>query len=614
MHRPSARRSRGPALTVEALCVLAVLALIIAILALTRIAPDAVLLGGLTLLMTLPVPHATGWRIGLIPPREALAGFSNPGVITIAALFVLVAGMRQTGAIDWIAQIILGRPRALRPALTRLVLSVSAISAFVNNTPVVAMLIPAVNDWARKLGFRPSKFLIPLSYAAILGGTCSLIGTSTNLVVYGMVLAEGDLPPPGMFDITWVGLPCALVGAAFLILFGPRLLPDRGSAASALADPREYTIEMLVPPKSPLIGRTIEEAGLRSLPGCYLVEIDRGDETLVAVGPEQKLHANDRLVFVGVVDSVRDLQRMRGLVPATDQVFKLDSPRYRRHLFEAVVSNTCPLVGKTIREGRFRSIYNAAVIAVARNGERLPGKIGDIRLRPGDTLLLEAAPNFAERYRDSRDFFLVSSLEDSSPPRTERALLAISILAALVIVAAFGWLDMLLAAMLAAGAMILTRCCTISAARRSVNWSVLVAVAAALGVGRAMELSGAARFLAEGVLALCGPHPWVALVGVFAITACLAALMTNAASAAVMFPIVLETTRALGVSLVPFLMVLMCAASASFASPLGYQTNLMVYGPGGYLFRDFLRVGIPMTVLVGITAVLVAPLRWPLHP
>jgi di/tricarboxylate transporter len=312
-----------------------------------------------------------------------------------------------------------------------------------------------------------------------------------------------------------------------------------------------------------------------------------------------------------VVESVKDLHRIRGLKPATDQVFQLDAPRYQRCLVEAVVSDTFPLLGKTIREGRFRGMYNAAVIAVARNGERVRAKIGDIVLRPGDTLLMEASPSFAEQQRNCRDFLLVSRMEDSSPRRHDKAWVALLVLAAMVAVVTFGWLSMVVAAMLAAGLMIMTRCCSASSARHSVDWSVLVVIAAALGIGQALEKTGTARVIAETLLGIAGQNPWVGLAVVYGLTTLFTEIITNNAAVALLFPIALATADKLGVNFMPFVMAIMIAASASFATPLGYQTNMMVYGPGGYRFSDYLRLGIPLNILIGITTVALAPVIWP---
>lgn len=510
-----------------------------------------------------------------------------------------------------LVQRLLGRPRSLLRAQMRLVVPVLSMSALLNNTPLVAMLMPVVSDWARQHRLSVSKLLMPLSFAAILGGTCTLIGTSTNLVVDGLLRTTTTLPGLGMFEIAWVGLPCALVGLGYMLLSSRWLLRERRPTISELDDPRAYTVEMYVEPESPLVGQTIEQAGLRHLPGVYLMEIDRQGELLAAVSPQERLQANDQLVFVGIVDSVVDLQKIRGLVPATDQVFKLKHPRSQRCLIEAVVSDSCPLVGMTIRDGRFRNLYNAVVIAVARNGERVHKKIGDIMLRSGDTLLLETRPSFVEQQRNSRDFYLVSQVEDSTPLRHERIWIAVTILMGMVLVVTLGWLSMLNAAMLAAGLLILTGCCTSSMARRSVDWQVLLVIAAAFGMERALQKSGAAAAVAHTLLTLAGENPWVALIAVYGVTMLFSNMITNNAAAVLMFPIALATAASLGVNLMPFVIVVMMAASSSFATPISYQTNLMVYGPGGYHFVDYLRFGTPMSLLLWGLTVALTPLVWP---
>ena len=598
-------------MTIAAWLTLAVIATVILLLIFTRVSPDVLLLGALTLLMVLPVPDGTGWRLGVVTASDALAGLSNPGPVTVGVLFIVVAGVQETGGLAWIVHRLLGRPRSITTAQIRVMAPVVVLSAFLNNTPVVAMMIPAVGEWAKRLRISASKLMIPLSYAAILGGTCTLIGTSTNLVVNGLVVGDAGLPSLGMFYIAWVGLPCAVVGITYMLLIGRRLLPQRESVISKLTDAREYTVEMLVDESSPLVGNTIEEAGLRHLPGMYLLEINRGGQIMAAVGPQVKLMAGDQLIFVGVIESVVDLQKYRGLKPATDQVFKLDSPRRQRCLVEAVVSNTCPLIGKSIRAGRFRSVYDAAVIAVARNGVRIRGKIGDIMLRPGDTLLMEAHTSFVDRRHDSRDFFLISRVEDSAPLRHERAWIAVVILAAMVTVVTLGWISMLVASMLAAGLMLITRCCSAASARRSVDWQVLMVIAAAFGIGRAMDQTGAAATIAETFLDLAGHHPWTALLVVYLITTLFTELITNNAAAVLMFPIAMATAGKLDVNFMPFVMTIMVAASCSFATPLGYQTNLMVFGPGGYRFSDFLKVGLPMNLLMATVTVGLAPVIWP---
>jgi di/tricarboxylate transporter len=578
-----------------------VVLLAVGVLALSRVGTDLVMLGALTALLTL----------GVLSPADALAGFANEGVVTVGALFVVAAGIRETGALALIAQRVLGRPRSVTGAQARLMLPIASVSAFVYNAPLVAMTLPVVDDWARQNRIPASRVMIPLSYATILGGLCTLMGTSTNLVVNGMIVQKDHHRGLGLFDVTLVGLPCAAAGLAYILIFSRWWLPDRRPPISQQDDPRQYIVEMLVEPGSALVGRTIEEAGLRHLPGLYLAEIDREGAVLAAVASQERLHAGDRLMFAGVVESVVDLQKIRGLKPATNQVFKLDSPRTQRCLIEAVVSDTCPLVGQTIRDGRFRAVYNAAVIAVARNGQRLRQKIGDIVLQAGDTLLLEAHPSFADQQRNSRDFFLVSRVENSTPPRHERAWTALAILAGLVVAAGAGWLSMLNAALLAAGLMVLTRCCAGEVARRGIDWQVLLVIAAALGIGRAMQVSGAAGAIAHGLMGWAGPDPWAALALVYALTMVFTELMSHIAAVAIVFPIALAAAAARQVDFMPFAVAVMIAASCGFATPIGYPTNLMVCGPGGYHFSDYLRFGGPLNLLVGAVTVALAPLVWP---
>ncbi|CAN5906205.1 SLC13 family permease [soil metagenome] len=566
----------------------------------SRLSADIVLWGGVVVLL----------MAGVLSSGEALAGLSNEGMVTVGVLYIVVAGLRETGTVSWIVQQLLGRPATLLGAQARLMLPVTTLSAILNNTPVVAMLIPAVSDWARRNQLSASKLMIPLSYAAILGGTCTLIGTSTNLVVNGFLIREG-MPGLGMFSIAWVGLPSALFGVAYILLFSRWLLPDRRPAIAQLNDPRQYTVEMLVEPGSPLVGKSIEKAGLRHLSGMYLIEIDRDGHILPAVGPHEILQANDRLVFAGVVESVVDLQKIRGLKPATNQVFKLQSERSDRCLIEAVVSPSCPLIGRSIREGRFRNTYNAVVIAAARDGERIDMKIGDIVIRPGDTLLLEAHPSFVDDWRNARDFFLLNRLEDSTPPRHERALTAGLILLGMVTVVTLEILPMLEAAMLAAALMLLSRCCTATAARRSIEWQLLLTIAASFGLGHALQTTGTAGVIASEMIGLSGGGEWLALAIVYLTTMLFTELITNNAAAVLMFPIALATSRELGVNFMPFAIAIMMAASASFSTPIGYQTNLMVYGPGGYRFGDYFRIGIPLNIAMCVITVSLAPMIWP---
>ncbi|MCH8830214.1 MAG: anion permease [Planctomycetes bacterium] len=585
----------------DSVITLSVLGMVIAALAWYRAAPDTILLSGLTLLLVVDV----------LTPQQALAGFANEGLVTVAVLFVVAEGLRQTGGINFVGQRLLGRPQSLRSAQARIMLPAAAMSAFMNNTPVVAMTLPVVGDWAKKMRFSVSHLFMPLSYAAILGGLCTLVGTSTTLVVNGLLKELPGDHGLGMFEIAWVGLPAAAAGIVFLLVCTKWLLPEREPAMRQLDNPREYTVEMIVEPQCPLVGQTIEAAGLRHLPDTYLMEIDRGGHVIAAVASTERLQAADRLIFVGIVESVVDLRKIPGLKTADDHQFQLQETQSERCLVEAVVSNSCPFINTTIRDARFRSHYNAAVIAVARNGQRIRKKIGDIELLPGDTLLLEVNPGFLELQRNSRDFFLVSQVENSTPPRHERAWIARLVLAAMVLVVATGLLSMLQASMLAAGLMILTRCCRGSEARQAIDLSVLLTIGAGLGLGKALQESGSATWLADNLIGVMGQNPLVVLAVIYFVTMIFTNIITAKAAAVLFFPIAVAAAHSLHVDVMPFAVAVIIASAASFATPIGYQTNLMIYGPGGYRFSDFLRVGGPLSLLVGIIALTLIPWVWP---
>lgn len=575
---------------------------------------DVVLMGAVTFLMSLSLFSAR-----FPAPRDVAAAFGNEGLLTVGALFVVSAGLTETGAIAMVAERVMGRPSSVRAAQVRVMLPVAGLSAFLNNTPIVAMFMPVISEWSRKINVSPSKLFIPLSYAAVLGGSCTLIGTSTNLVVQGLMIqaqkADPSMPVLGMWTLTPVGIVTALTGIAFVVLVAPRLLPQRKPVASRVRDAREYTVEMLVEPQSAIEGKTIEAAGLRHLPGAYLAAIERDGRRLVAVGPDEILRGDDRLVFVGVVDSVVDLQRVRGLAPATAQVHKLNAPAPVRRLVEAVVSDHCPIVGLSIREGEFRTRYDAVVIAVHRNGERMEGKIGDIVLRPGDTLLLETHRRFLRQRRNSRDFYLVSDVADSTPRRHDKAWTAIAILVVAVVAIAleeFTRVSVFNAALLAAGAMGLTRCLSAEQARRSVDWQTLVAIGAALGIGQAMQTTGLAGLSAGWTVGWLQPFgPTAVLAGIYFLTLVFTEILTNNAAAALAFPIAHAAAVTMGLDFLPFAVVIAIAASAGFATPMGYQTHLMVYGAGGYRFSDYVRIGVPLDVLVMAVTLVMVPRLFP---
>ena len=568
----------------------------------TRLGTDMVMLTALVFLSV----------SGILTHQEALAGFSNSGLITVAFMYVIAAGIHNTGGLDWIIKNLLGRPGSLRYAQGRVIAPVAALSGFLNNTPVVATFIPAVARWAKHQGIALPPLLMTLSYAAILGGTLTLIGTSTNLIVNGLYMDLMNTEGFHLFDITRVSLPVVLVGLVFIVLWLPFALRSRVSNGKQMfGDFREYTVEMAVANDGPLVGQSVEEAGLRHLRGLYLVEIEREGGVVTAVPSEERLRSGDRLVFAGDVQSVMELRQIRGLVPSTEEQPLLAKDAPERRIVEAVVSPECLAVGSTIRESRFREKYGAVVLAIARNGRRIEGNLSNIRLEPADTLLLEARPVFVTRQRYSRDFLLVNDTEEESPDH-RKSLRAWAILIGVVLLAATDTLSMLHAAMVGALAMLLTNCLTLNLARRSLDTHVLLTIACSFALGNALDKTGAADWVGYGVLSLTEGHYLLMLVTTYALVNAMTEMITNNAAALLTLPIILAITESAGMPSEPFVLTLMMAASASFATPLGYQTNLMIFGPGGFRFTDFVRAGLPLNIICGLATVTTVTLLYPL--
>ncbi|PWN56856.1 SLC13 family permease [Abyssibacter profundi] len=565
--------------------------------------PYLILMGALTVLSV----------SGVLSSTEAFAGFGNTGLMTVAVMFIVAGGITSTGGVQWIVQNVLGRPSHIRSAIFRVFAPVAGLSGFLNNTPVVATMIPAINTWCRRIDAAPSRLMIPLSYSAILGGTLTMIGTSTNLVVNGQYQDLTGEPGFGLFAITLVGLPVAVVGGLFIIFVLPRILPDR-RAPTASESLREFTVEVAVDATGPLVGKTIEQAGLRNLRTLFLVEIGRQGTVLSAVAGEETLLGNDRLVFAGDPDAIKDLLAIRGIQPSVgdkQQPTILES-RPERRLVEAVVSTNCDAVGRTLKDSRFRERYGAVVLAVSRNGQRIKGGLGSIRIEAGDSLLMEARPGFVSKLQNSRDFLLISDL-DVDRPRHDKAGLAWSLLIAAVLAAATGLLSILDAGLLAAAGMLVTRCMTPAQALRTIDLPILITIGASLGLGAALASSGAANAIAELVVSIAGDRPILLLVLIYVTVQMLTEMITNNGAAVIMVPIALSLTEQLSLAPAPYLFAVMMAASASFATPLGYQTNLMVYGPGQYRMTDFLKAGIPMNIIVGVTTVVTLVLSFDLR-
>ncbi len=563
---------------------------------------------------------------GVVEPEAAFSGFSNPAILMIGALYVVATGMRETGAINRWTPLIMGRPKTLRSSLFRLTMPVAILSGFMNNTPLVAMFMPVVIDLGRRLKISASKLLMPLSFASILGGQLTIVGTASNLVVEG--LYSDWLDTNSTSDSSWVidgpvaffapasyGVVAMLLGIVFMVLFAPKLLPARTPTETNASEEDGYEAQMVIQANGPLVGRSIEDAGLRHLQGLYLASIERNGRIISAVGPEEVLQADDVLGFVGDAAGVVDLRRIPGFATENNQVEKVDVSVTIRRMIEAVVAPEAPFIGKTVRESRFRTTYNAAIVGVRRRGSKLEGRIGDIVLRAGDVLLLEASTGFTEVYGQDKAFHLVSIIQDSQPPRHERAFIALALLLLMISGLVSGLLSPVLTTWLAAIAMVGFRCTSTSAARSSIDFSVLITIGAAIGVGSAIASSGLGAVVGEGLVNFTtslGGGQNLVLASIIIATMAVSQLATNYGGAVILFPIAMSTATALGASPLPFMIAVMAGAGSNFLTPLTYQTNLMVYGPGHYRFTDYARLGCALQLIVLVTASICIPWFFPL--
>lgn len=594
----------------EALLSLILIVLMIAALMKEMLRPGLILLTVLGIFYT----------AGIIDVTEFLSGFSNKGMFTIALLFLISEGIKQTGGLSFITQFFLPK-RKYHPVfmLGRIMLPATFLSAFINNTPVVVILAPAIKNWAKRLNVSPSRFLIPLSYATIFGGMCTLIGTSTNLVVHGLMLQSG-YKGLGMFELASIGIPIAVLGTLYTTFIGYHLLPENSSPEEALEkNPKKYLIEMELQTLSPLCGKSVEKAGLRALHGVFLMAIERENYPIENVNKEEILLAGDRLIFSGNVDSIDDLKSFPGLIIVEEQKFHKDFQNITKNLVEVVVSPRFPGLGKTIRDFNFRSTYRAAVLAVHRNGERIKGKIGDISLRRGDNLILLTTPRFTSRWKNSQDFYMVSNSGEVVPVQTGKALFSFALLVLMVLGSTLNInspvkglnLDMFFFALLTTLLMIWTKCFESRNYTRYISWDVLITIASAFGISKALINSGAATLISDKLIQLTIPFgPSGVLAGIFILTLIFTEVITNNAAAALMFPIAVETAALLKVSPRPLFIAIAIAASASFSTPIGYQTNLIVKGIGNYRFRDFLRIGLPLNLITATIAIILIPHFW----
>mmetsp|Transcript_18948 Transcript_18948/g.32232 ORF Transcript_18948/g.32232 Transcript_18948/m.32232 type:complete len:684 (-) Transcript_18948:19-2070(-) len=554
----------------------------------------------------------------VISVDDALEGFSNSGLATIAVLFIVAKGIELSGILKYVLRYVLRRPRYLVVAQLRLLLPVAVLSAFTNNTPIVAMMVPLVQSWCRQTSFKTSELLMPLSFATILGGTCTLIGTSTNLILVALIQDEDGYEDLniGFFEVAYVGLPVLVVGMIYILIGSRFLLPHRAvGVESFTSDPREFSAAVRVTEKCPAVGKSIEQAGLRHLPNVYLFEIQRGDEIISAPAPTTILNAGDILYFSGVINSMKAVYEVDGLVPAEDSQVKKIANLKDHIICQAVIAAHSPIVGMSVKEARFRTKYNAAIISVHRAGHRVQSKIGDIVLQPGDTLLLETTSLFIEYNKNNSHFSLVSRLEgiDTVLPKQDILnMLFVAIPAVIMVVVSIINLTSLLAAAFVVSCFyIITRRVTMSQALESIKADLLIIIATGFAIGTGLDNSGASEVVANSVLPAFEIFGNIGvLAGLFILTALLSSFITNAAAVTLMFPIAIQFIDSTGIPVKSVIFTLMIAASSSYATPIGYQTNLLVWGPGGYTSGDFFKFGFPLMVIAGVITVPLAYFLW----
>ncbi len=597
--RCARNREQMPAMSWEAWLTLLVVVIIIGLMVREIVAPVIAMLGAAIVLLL----------AGVVDTPEAFSGFSDPAPLTIAALYVLAGAASKAGLMQPLVAAALQTGESARQGLARLLPAVATASSVLNNTPIVAVLVPEIETWATRHGRAVSRYLMPLSFASILGGIVTLIGTSTNLVVSGL-LAKATGEDLGFFEITKVGLPIAVVGIALLVLLSPRLLQERRSARDNLTESaREFVVDMEVRTGGPLDGVTVDAAGLRQLAGVFLVQVMRDDEPTAPVGPEFRLHGGDELRFAGKADDVVDLHSIPGLESRErDQFHGFDLAR--SSFFEAVVGASSPLVGRTLKESRFRSNYQAAVVAVHRAGHRIDAKLGEVPLRVGDTLVLLSDRGFRDRWRDRREFLLVSPMAGTPATGHHLRLPVALIILTVVVLAATGALPIIKASLLGVLIVLGFGILTPGEARRAIDLDVVLLIAAGFGVAEALTKSGLAGQIASGLVSWFGPMGDIGvLLAIVVATIVLTEAVSNTAAAVLLFPIATEAVAATDLELTAVAVAIAVAASASFLTPIGYQTNVMVYGPGGYRYTDYTRLGLPLTAVM-VVGILVGVHLW----
>ena len=548
---------------------------------------------------------------GVLDAKDALSGFSSTSVVVIGVLFVVVAGLTHTGVLQWIVRHLLGQPNSYSKAVIRLMLPVAGLSSFLSNTTVVAMFVGIVKMWSKKLGISPSKLLIPLSYASGMGGICTLIGTPPNLIISGLY-ADKTGETMNVLATTIPGLFCLTVGVLSIIAFR-KLLPDRKAPESAFEATSEYTVELLVPSDNKHIGETLEEAGLCQVRGGSLIEIYHFDNVTSPVREDEYVMGGDRLIYAGQIDEILQLKKSHGLVSADHHIFSMSEVDRKRQLRTAYVKFGSSLIGETIASSKLERDNNLTLVAVARSGQRIKEPPRQVVLQAGDTLLLECPPRMnvnTDNLSSQLHFFDSEQVVNIGP----KTLVSSAIMIVMVVLSALNVMSLLQSAFIAAAAMLVFRCCSIEQARKAINWDILMVFAGSVVLGLAILQTGIAERLATGILDVCGTNPIVVMIAICLVGNLTTEFISNTAAGAMFFPIMYEAAEKLGYEPYTFLIALMISVSSSFATPIGSPTHMLVYGPGGYRFSDFMRIGLLMDIIILASNILIVNIVYPLTP
>jgi len=549
--------------------------------------------------------------VGAISPTEALNGFANEQLAVIVILLIISDILRSSSVINIVFRRVLGKEKKLSSFKLGMMTIVASLSAFFNNTPLVAMMMPYVSSWSKENKISSTKLLIPLSYAAILGGCVTLIGTSTNLIVNGLAVDAG-FESLSIFEFTWVGLPMLIIGIVYLYMFGEKLLPKTEiENIDTLIETREFLVEAMVKKQSKLIGVSVENAGFRNLKNLYLVEIIRQNRSITPVSPEFTIEQEDVLIFAGETNSLEEFNKNElGLTLPRVVERMMDK---KSSVNEVVIAFNSSLIGEKVKESDFRARYDAAIVAIHRNGERLSGKIGDIELKAGDVLLVFSGSDFLSRTKNNRAFYVLSHTEEPVKDNIAKVGLVFCGLILAIVISAVTSVSLLICLSVVLLLGILLDIMPLNEIRKGLDFDLIMLIAFGLAFGKAMINSGASKYIAEMFL-LFNQYlsPIFFLMLIFLVTNILAAYITNKAAVAIMFPISISIAFELGLNAVPFILIVSFGAAANFITPMGYQTNLMVYGSGGYKFKDFMKIGWPLTLIYMLVSAVILSLVYKL--